>query len=120
MSGGRNASGYPDPTAATAIRNVDRERRRKEMQMKRKTEGKQYRTTRAQYKDVKRYDHPQLDDFCTIVYREGFKDGEASAPGIEVEEALGIIRGIKGIGEKRLAEIEARLNARYAEKRAAR
>ncbi len=74
--------------------------------MKRKTDGK-YLTTRAQYKDVKKFDHSQLDAFCTKIYQEGYKDGMESVPGADMNEVMEKIRGGKGIGEKRRARIEA-------------
>ncbi len=80
--------------------------------MKRKTDGK-YLTTRAQYKDVKKFDHSQLDAFCTKIYQEGYKDGMESVPGADINEVMEKIRGVKGIGEKRLAQIEAEVSALF-------
>ena len=105
MNGGKNASGYPDPTATIAIGRADRERKRKETQMKRNTGGKIYRTTRDQYKAAKKYDREQFDDFCTSVYRSGYKDGESSVPGADIEDVMKAIQTVKGIGEKRLVQI---------------
>ena len=73
--------------------------------MKRKTDGK-YMTTRAQYKDVKKFDHSQLDAFCTKIYQDGYKDGRESVPAADITEVMEKIRTVKGIGEKRLAQIE--------------
>ena len=73
-------------------------------QMKRK-QGRQYMTTRVQYKAAKKYDHRQFDEFCTNIYTEGFADGAASVPGVEIDDVMEAIRMVKGIGGKRLDEI---------------
>ena len=68
--------------------------------------GGGYATTRAQYKAAKKYDHAQFDDFCATIYTEGVKDGRASVPGADLTEIMAAIKAVKGIGEKRLAQIE--------------
>lgn len=42
-----------------------------------------YLINRTKYKDIKRYDHKQMEDFLTDVYKNGFIDGEASVTGVE-------------------------------------
>lgn len=74
--------------------------------MKRKNSNRKYMTNREQYKNVKRYDHAQFDEFCTIIYTEGYKDGRNSVSGVDVKEIMKVIKTVKGIGEKRLAQIE--------------
>lgn len=76
------------------------------MKAKRKADGR-YRTTREMYKSVKQLDHTQFDDFCTAVYAEGVKDGKAAVPAVGVQEVMAAVRTVKGLGEKRLALIEA-------------
>ena len=66
-----------------------------------------YATTRAQYKAAKKYDHAQFDDFCATIYTEGVKDGRASVQGADLTDIMAAIKAVKGIGEKRLAQIEA-------------
>lgn len=88
--------------------------------MKRTNNGR-YTTTRNIYKSVKKYDHAQFDEFCTMVYQEGYKDGAESAPGIDTEEIqktvqkelqesrtkiLAKISTIKGIGAAKLERID--------------
>ena len=65
-----------------------------------------YATTRAQNKAAEKYDHAQFDDFCATIYTEGVKDGRASVPGADLTEIMAAIKAVKGIGEKRLAQIE--------------
>ena len=53
--------------------------------MKRTTNGA-YTITRETYKRIKKYDHAQMDEFCTRVYQEGVRDGAKAAPGVDPEE----------------------------------
>lgn len=105
MSGGRNSEGYSDPTVTIAISRADRKLRKEKAMAK--NQNRKYMTTRVQYKAVKKYDHQQFDDFCSTIYREGYDDGKAAVPGADIEDVMTAIRTVKGIGEKRLAEIRA-------------
>lgn len=40
-----------------------------------------YMINRTKYKDIKRYDHQQMEDFLTDVYKNGYADGKESVPG---------------------------------------
>lgn len=82
--------------------------------MKRKTNGR-YLTTRAQFKCVKKFDHSQLDDFCTRIYQEGYRDGRDSVPGADIKQVMAAIQTVKGIGEKRLGQIEAAVSGLFSE-----
>lgn len=35
-----------------------------------------YMINRTKYKDIKRYDHKQMEDFLTDVYKNGYADGK--------------------------------------------
>ncbi len=72
-----------------------------------KATAKKYMTTRDQYKAAKKYDHQQFDDFCTSIYHSGYEAGKKAVPGTDIEEVMAAIQTVKGIGEKRLAEIRA-------------
>nr|DAG45311.1 MAG TPA: hypothetical protein [Caudoviricetes sp.] len=72
----------------------------------RKKPNRKYMTTRVQYKAAKSYDHAQFDAFCTNIYAEGFRDGEKSVKGADITDVMKRIKAVKGIGEKRLAQIE--------------
>ena len=41
-----------------------------------------YMINRTKYKDIKRYDHKQMEDFLTDVYKNGYADGKESVPGV--------------------------------------
>lgn len=83
--------------------------------MKKKASRK-YMTTRAQYKAAKSYDHGQFDEFCTNIYIEGFKDGEKSVKGTDLTAVIAAIKSVKGIGDKRLAKIEATVSTLFENK----
>lgn len=72
--------------------------------MKRRNNGR-YTTTREIYKSVKKYDHTQFDEFCTRVYAEGYKDGAASVPGVDIKEVMERIAAVKGIGAGKMAKV---------------
>ena len=58
---------------------------------------KKVNITRAVYKDIKRYDHNQMNDFLTRYYINGFNDGLASA-NIDYDVLREVLLSIKGIG----------------------
>ena len=67
-----------------------------------------YMINRTKYKDIKRYDHKQMEDFLT----DGYAEGKESVPGVELQDVEKALRGVKGIGpivwnriKERLAEL---------------
>ena len=71
-----------------------------------------YLINRNRYKDIKRYDHQQMEDFLTDVYKNGFIDGQESVTGVELQDVEKALQGVKGIGpivwnriKERLAEL---------------
>ena len=71
-----------------------------------------YLINRTKYKDIKRYDHKQMEDFLTDVYKNGFIDGQESVTGVELQDVEDALHGVKGIGpvvweriKERLAEL---------------
>ena len=58
---------------------------------------KKVNITRAVYKDIKRYDHNQMNDFLTRYYINGFNDGLASAS-IDYDVLREVLLSIKGMG----------------------
>lgn len=60
--------------------------------------------TRQQYKDIKRKDHQQMNDFLVKFWQDGYSEGLAAAKKsnvlpTDIEKA---ISGIKGIGETKI------------------
>ena len=69
------------------------------MKKRRKEDGdmKAVNITRAVYKDIKRYDHNQMNEFLTRYYINGFNDGLDSAK-IDYDVLREVLLSIKGIG----------------------
>lgn len=97
--------------------------------MKRTTNGA-YTITRETYKRIKKYDHAQMDEFCTRVYQEGVRDGAKAAPGVDPEEVkrmvqtqlresrteiLARISVIKGIGAAKMERIDEVLEEMFGD-----
>ena len=67
---------------------------------------KKVNITRAVYKDIKRYDHNQMNVFLTRYYINGFNDGLDSAK-IDYDVLKKVLLEVKGIG---LVKAEAVIN----------
>ena len=69
------------------------------MKNRRKEDGemKAVNITRAVYKDIKRYDHKQMNEFLTRYYINGFNDGLNSAK-IDYDVLKEVLLSVKGIG----------------------
>ena len=57
-----------------------------------------YMINRTKYKDIKRYDHQQMEDFLTDVYKNGYADGKESVTGVELQDVEKALQDVKGIG----------------------
>ena len=53
--------------------------------------------TRKMYKDIKKKDHQQMNDYMTALYKQGFDDGLASAT-IDYDVLKKVLLEVKGIG----------------------
>ena len=60
---------------------------------------------RKEYERIKRYDHNQMNNYVKSIYKSGFEDGKAAVPGMDIKCIDVVLKNIKGIGEKRAAEI---------------
>lgn len=76
-----------------------------------KQKNNRYMITRARYKSIKAFDHQQMENFCADIYKSGYEDGRASVPGIDIEVIMAAIGNTKGIGQKKLADIKASIEA---------
>ncbi len=79
--------------------------------MSKNKKGNNYLITRARYKSIKAFDHQQMEQFCTDIYKSGYQDGRESVPGVDVETIMEAIRSVKGIGAKRLYAIRDSIEA---------
>lgn len=82
--------------------------------MNRNKKDNKYLITRARYKSIKAFDHQQMEQFCTDIYKSGYQDGRESVPGVDVETIMEAIRSVKGIGAKRLYAIRDSIEAVFA------
>ncbi len=82
--------------------------------MSKNRKGNNYLITRARYKSIKAFDHQQMEQFCTDIYKSGYQDGRESVPGVDVETIMEAIRSVKGIGAKRLYAIRGNIEAIFA------
>lgn len=58
---------------------------------------------RKTYKDIKKYDRQEMENFLRIIYTKGFKDGASSGNQADRKiELIQFLEGleIKGVGEK--------------------
>jgi len=69
---------------------------------------------RKEYERIKRYDHNQMNNYVKSIYKSGFEDGKAAVPGIDIQYIADIVIGVKGVGEKRAAEIVKALEVEMA------
>ena len=69
---------------------------------------KEVNITRAVYKDIKRYDHNQMNKFLTNYYVTGFNDGLNSA-NIDYDVLKEVLLSVKGIGQVKADEVISKL-----------
>lgn len=69
---------------------------------------------RKEYERIKRFDHNQMNNYVKSIYMSGFEDGKAAVPGIDIQYIADIVKSVKGVGEKRAAEIVKALEVEMA------
>ena len=67
---------------------------------------REFNLNRKVYKDIKKKDHQQMNDYMTALYKQGFDDGLASAS-IDYDVLKKVLLEVKGIG---LIKAEAVIN----------
>lgn len=72
---------------------------------------------RKKYQDIRRYDHNQMTQFLANLYREGYANGVKAAEGLTMDELKEAVLQVKGIGEKKAAEIVAIITEKMEEKK---
>lgn len=65
-----------------------------------------FNLNRKVYKDIKKKDHQQMNDYMTALYKQGFDDGLASAT-IDYDVLKKVLLEVKGIG---IVKAEAVIN----------
>lgn len=60
---------------------------------------------RKEYQAIKKKDHNQMNLYLQEIYKNGYTDGVKSVPGIDITEIKKALLSVKGLGEKRVADI---------------
>lgn len=55
-----------------------------------------------------------MNNYVKSIYKSGFEDGKAAVPGIDIQYIVDIVKSVKGVGEKRAAEIVKALEVEMA------
>lgn len=76
---------------------------------------KSFELNRKVYQSVKKMDHNQMNNFMQNMYDSGFKDGQASVPGLDISLIKKALLSVKGIGEKKTADIIVAIEKETAE-----
>ena len=81
--------------------------------MSRKRSAQHYAITRTVYKAIKAYDHLQMEEFLTRVYKNGYEDGQKSVPGIDMKDVLAKLDTVNGIGPSTLKKVTAAIEEQF-------
>jgi len=77
--------------------------------------AKKFELNRKEYLKIKKMDHNQMNLWAEKIYRNGFEDGQASVPGLDIGLIKKALLNIKGIGEKKAADIIIAIEKETAE-----
>ena len=69
---------------------------------------------RKEYQNIRKMDHNQMNLYIQSIYKTGYAEGVKSVPGIDIKCIDAVLKNIKGIGEKRAAEIVKALEVELA------
>lgn len=61
--------------------------------------------TRELYRQIKKKNQEEMEDFVQNVYKSGFNDADSGARSVNLDDLKKDLSQIKGIGEARLEEI---------------
>lgn len=76
---------------------------------------KMFELTRKEYLKIKKMDHNQMNNFMQSMYKSGFEDGQASVPRLDISLIKKALLSVKGIGEKKAADIIIAIEKETAE-----
>ena len=76
---------------------------------------KKFELNRKDYLNIKKMDHHQMSLWAESMYKSGFEDGQASVPGLDIRLIKKALLNIKGIGEKKAADIIIAIEKETAE-----
>ena len=77
--------------------------------------AKKFELIRKVYKNIKKMDHNQMTLWAESMYKSGFEDGQASVHRLDISLVKKILLTVKGIGEKKAADVIAAIKKETAE-----
>lgn len=78
--------------------------------------AKKYNLSREMYRGIKQMDSDQMGTFLGNVFQEGFDAALRNTNNITIEDLHNAIGTVKGIGEKRMVEIDNAIKKLFAER----
>lgn len=78
--------------------------------------GKQYVLSREMYRGIKQMDSTEMGKFLSNVFQEGFDAALKNTDSITLEDLHEAIGTVKGIGEKRMLEIDNAIKELFKKK----
>jgi hypothetical protein len=79
--------------------------------------AKQYNLSREMYRGIKKMDATEMGTFLGNVFQEGFDAALKNTDNITITDLHNAIGTVKGIGDKRMAEIDVAIKKLFNERR---
>lgn len=79
--------------------------------------AKQYNLSREMYRGIKQMNSTEMGTFLGNVFQEGFDAALKNTDNITIDDLHNAIGAVKGIGEKRMAEIDNAIKKLFDERR---
>lgn len=76
---------------------------------------KKFELNRKDYLNIKKMDHHQMMSWAESIYKSGFEDGQTSVPRLDISLIKKALLSVKGIGEKKAADILVAIEKETAE-----
>ena len=77
--------------------------------------AKKIELNRKEYLKIKKMDQNQMTLWAESMYKSGFEDGQASVHRLDISLVKKILLTVKGIGEKKAADVIAAIKKETAE-----
>lgn len=76
---------------------------------------KKFELNRKDYLNIKKMDHHRMMSWAESMYKSGFEDGQTSVPRLDISLIKKALLSVKGIGEKKAADILVAIEKETAE-----
>ena len=76
---------------------------------------KRFELNRKDYLNIKKMDHRQMSLWAESMYKSGFEDRQVSVPRLDISLIKKALLSVKGIGEKKTADIIIAIEKETAE-----